>query len=126
MPDKLSPQEIEKQLPYFIGTEHYYKWSVLFPKFVLTDGAKYVADNAGAYWLMDLIASHQPKVRKITEFQVWKLEKTGSSAVVRCEDGNYHEIMRQEIEYIDFPLDKIDLWAQYDGNNLVIFLPSEY
>ena len=49
----------------FSGTEEYHRYSPLFRRMLLTDGAKYVADNGGghgAYWLMDAIASHQPKL----------------------------------------------------------------
>lgn len=35
------------QLSNFIGAERYYR---LYPHAVLTDGTKYLADAAGAYW----------------------------------------------------------------------------
>ena len=57
----------QSQLAQFSGTDGYIRWSPLFPRMVLTDGAKFVADNggtSGAYWLMDAIASHQPKALK--------------------------------------------------------------
>lgn len=41
----------------FTGTEHWYKhW---LGGLLYTDGVKYVADQAGAYWLIDAIASYQ-------------------------------------------------------------------
>ena len=46
------------QLAHFIGTEHYYR---LTPSAVLTDGTKYLAEAAGAFWLMDAIASYLPQ-----------------------------------------------------------------
>ena len=36
------------------GTEHYYRHG-LNRNIMFADGAKYVADEAGAYWLLDLI-----------------------------------------------------------------------
>ena len=45
------------QLNQFIGTEKYTRWSALSNS-VLTDGALYVADTAGAYWLFDSIQAH--------------------------------------------------------------------
>ena len=53
------------------------RWSPLFRQMVLTDGAKFVADNGGAhgaYWLMDAIASHQPKALRnemLRDIQFW-------------------------------------------------------
>jgi len=73
--------EIEAAMPHFTGTEEYhrmrYPW--LRKDFLLTDGAKYLADKAGliggtAYWLIDIIASHQLNHKVASEgFQTWKL-----------------------------------------------------
>jgi hypothetical protein len=37
----------------FTGSEHWYRFG-LDPRILFTDGAKYVADQGGAYWLLDL------------------------------------------------------------------------
>ena len=73
--------EIEAAMPHFTGTEEYhrirYPW--LRKDFLLTDGSKYLADKAGliggtAYWLIDIIASHQLNHKVASEgFQTWKL-----------------------------------------------------
>jgi hypothetical protein len=42
-------------LAQFTGTEHYYR---LNRRCLITDGAKYLADEAGAYWLLDAGASY--------------------------------------------------------------------
>lgn len=42
---------------------------------VSTDGMTYVAETCGAYWLLDLLASYQPRLRN-EEFQLWRLEWT--------------------------------------------------
>ena len=73
--------EIVAAMPHFTGTEEYhrmrYPW--LRKDFLLTDGAKYLADKAGliggtAYWLIDIIASHQLNHKVASEgFQTWKL-----------------------------------------------------
>lgn len=125
--------ELSENLPYFIGSDDVHRWSILFPRFFLSDGAKFLADNAGggAYWLMDLIASYQPRLIKRGErFQVWTIKrKPGTSeASVYCTDGNAHDkyLVRQKILYTDFPLDKFQLYAIWDGSALVIKLPNEY
>jgi hypothetical protein len=68
--------ELETNLPHFTGTEEYhrlrYPW--LRRQFLITDGLKFVADKASAYWLLDIIASHFSNQRVASEpFQVWRL-----------------------------------------------------
>lgn len=91
---------------------------------VYTEGAQYVAETGGAYWLLDEIVFNQ-HVAEIwrEDFQCWKLTvDTGkSTGVLRCEDGNYNTVFTKVIEYTDFPLDFIELWFE----NNVIYLPSE-
>lgn len=115
-------------LDQFIGTQEWHKWSILFPRVLMTDGAMYVAETAEAFWLMDAIASYQPPLIKSNEyFQVWKLEvHDNNSATLLCEDGNDKCLIDQEIEYTDFPKQGIKLYAIYDGQYTVILLPSEY
>ena len=105
-------------LNQFTGTEQYYRhW---LKGIVYTDGVKYVAESAGAYWLIDLIASYQPLE---VEFQVWELRKEGEAWCVECTDGNENFVLKQDIPYTDFPEDfmPFEMWFQ----NGVIFLPSE-
>jgi len=44
------------------------------------------------------------------------------TAILVCEDGNYHELYREKIEWTDFPLERIELWFE----NEVLILPSEH
>ena len=113
--------EIESALAQFYGTNEWHRWSVLFP-YTLTDGAKFVADECQAYWLMDAIASWQASKLRGQPFQVWNLVVGDRSAVLICDNGNGKELCRQKIPYTDFPLPEITLYF-IDG---VILLPSEY
>ena len=47
--DRLSPAALAQ----FTGSEHWYRHG-LVREILFTDGAKYVADQGGAYWLIDL------------------------------------------------------------------------
>jgi hypothetical protein len=131
----------ESHLAGFIGTEGYTRWSPLFPRMVLTDGALHVAKNggtSGAFWLMDAIASYQPQLRKhkwAQEIQFWELVVTKKddehrSAVLTCtQDSGIKPTVRQEIEYTDFDLPSIKFYVQplHDGKGtMVILLSSEY
>ena len=107
----------------FTGSEHWYRHS-LVPKVTYTDGAQYVAEAGGAYWLLDEIAFGQsnPKVAA-EEFQVWRLRVNfAKTATLECDDGNGRIVFSKAIEYTDFPLDEI---ALYFTDN-VIMLTSEY
>ena len=97
--------------------DNYYKYNF---GVVITSGTKSMADTYGVYWWLDIIASYQGLLRN-EEFQVWKLTRTGSSAVVTCTDGNEKQLISQQIPFTDFEPDVAVLWLQ--GN--VILLPSE-
>lgn len=111
-------------LRQFTGTEKWYRhWAAR--KILFTDGAKYVADTAGAYWLVDEIVFAQTGSKKVAaeHFQLWKLAvQPDHTATLTCEDGNGKAVFTKQLEYTDFPLDEIKF---YFTDN-VIMLPSEY
>ena len=108
----------------FTGTDQWYRHS-LVRSVLYTDGAKYVADTAGAYWLLDEIAFAQKSNRRVAaeEFQLWKLRvNSDHTATLACDDGNGNVVFSKRIAYTDFPLEDITLYF----TNQVILLPSEY
>ena len=109
------------QLSLFTGTEHYYR---INRKCLLTDGTKYLAEGAGAFWLMDAAASYLIELGTDDWFVQIVLVVTGSKAVLTLEDGNVRA--RQEIPHTDFPMPQQTLYACWDGEHWVIMLPSEY
>ena len=114
----------EADLMQFTGSEHWYRHG--FVRNVLyTDGAQYVAETAGAYWLLDEIALAQRFDKRVAaeEFQVWKLTvKPDDSATLSCDDGNDNVIFTKQIPFTDFPLKEFRF---YYTNNTIL-LPSEY
>lgn len=121
---KLSPEEIQRRLGGFTGTENYYKFHTL----KLTDGVKWLAEVCECYWLLDIIFSIARFERKLRgqEFVVCKIRVIrlahSTKAVFTADDGNNNILYRQNIPFTDFPLDEIKLYL-VDG---VILLPSEY
>jgi hypothetical protein len=115
----------EEDLHQFTGTETWYR-TLFFRDYLYTDGVRHVAEEGGAYWLIDKIFASAAHIGKLKneEFQVWKLirNKEGEGAKIICEDGNYNELYREEIDYTDFPLKSIELYLI----NKVLLLPSEY
>jgi len=90
-----------------------------------TDGAKYVDDHGGTYWLLDRNAFAQLDnvAAAVEAFHLWKLTvNPDATGILSCEDGNYNVVFTKALEYTDFPLKEIQL---YFTNN-VILLPSEY
>ncbi len=116
-------QQIISELNQFYGSATLYKhWLGL----KYTDGIKYLAHEANCYWLLDAIASHQTKKLlsnpKLKEFQIWHLQIKENSGVLICEWDTNQEVLRQEIEYTDFPLSHIKLYLV----EKVLMLTNEY
>ena len=125
--------EILAELPNFYGSEQNFLYNpVLFPNVLLTEGALFIAEECGAYWLMDVISSHLPSVRKAGDtFAVALLTKdcvNGSSALFALQDDVPPNVTyaTQAISYTDFPLDEIKFYVSWDGKYWVILLTSEY
>lgn len=115
---------LASDLSQFTGTEQWYRHS-LVRTILYTDGVKYMAERAGAHWLVDEVALAQrfiPAVRA-EEFQTWTLAVAADkTAKLICDDGNGDVVYEKAIEFTDFPMDSIKL---YFTDN-VILLPSEY
>ena len=111
------------QLSHFTGTERYYRIS---RRHLLTDGTKYLAEEAECFWMMDAVASHLSEIGTADWFVLVRVTVQGSQATMVYEDGNGHEHARQDIPFTDFPLPEQTLYACWDGEHWVIMLPSEY
>ena len=118
------PKLTRAELAQFSGSEQWHRHG-LVRNILFTDGAKYVAETAGAYWLLDEIAlaQHFEKSVAAEEFQLWKLTvKPDHTAMLACEDGNGKAVLSKDIPFTDFPLDEIKFYV----TNNTILLPSEY
>ena len=135
----------QANLNQFTGTEGYHLFNGMFRNFVATDGTIHVAKEAGAFWLLEAIASHiatngKLRVGPLADMQFWKLEsktlKSGPNKgskrwELSCRmDSDMPPVVTQKIEFSDFPLDSIDLWVapsmMGDRKVWVIYLPSEH
>ena len=116
--------EIRSALQLFTGTTAYYQhWTKLI---VYTDGVKYLAEAAGAFWLIDAIALAQPRAVRdpwLREFQLWELHtRADHTATLICLRDSDAEAFRRGICFTDFPMDYVRLYVE--GN--VLLLPSEH
>lgn len=113
---------------HYTGTERWFRHPLSGHNYSYTEGVQYVAEQAGAYWLVDKVLTtigflEKPKL-KDEDMLAWHLMVDGSKAVLAVEDGNGKELWREKIEYTDFPAPGITLWwMRADG---VLCLPSEY
>lgn len=126
-----SAEEIKSGMNQFTGTETWTRYSPIFPMMLLTEGALWLAENCEAFWLMDAIASHQPKALKdprLREYQFWTLKvNADKSAKLICERDTNDIAIQQKIEYTTFPLPEIKLYVGPMGDGkYCVLLPSEY
>jgi hypothetical protein len=119
------PRLTQADLHQFTGTETYY-YQPLFPKYRYTDGVKYLAEQASAYWLLTDILAMQPHLHRnprLQDFQVWTLTVAADqTALLTCDDGDGTIAYRQQYGYTDFPLPEVKLYVC----NRVLMLTSEY
>lgn len=116
-------QRLQAELRQFTGTTQYYR---LDNKTLITDGACYIATQAGAFWLMAVFSSYLLELKLEDWFTVLRLKTIGNKTTVIIDDGNGNVLATQEIENSDFPLDAVTLYGCWDGEHWVLMLPSEY
>jgi len=116
----MTTQEIQALIDGATGTDHYYPIGII-PRYVATDGVIAVANAAGCYWLLDAILSHQTNPKLDPQFQVWQLSVKGNKAVLVGSNDDV-PVVKQKIEYTDFPLAELKLYL-IDN---VLLLPNEY
>lgn len=120
----MNQAELKHALKDFTGTEQWYRHA-LFRAFTYTDGVKFLAGQAGAYWLLDLIFGFQHEHLTLQEapFQVWDLTvHEDKTATLKCTDGNYNPLHEHRLEFTDFPLPDFRFYLI----DRVLLLPSEY
>jgi hypothetical protein len=104
------------------GSENFYCHK---PSLMLyTEGVKLLAEDCQAWWLIDLIISHQCKREiNLERFQVWNLTRLqGNQFKIVASDGNEIRLIIQQIPSSDFPYDQATIWL-VDG---CLMLPCEY
>lgn len=110
-------QALKADLAQFFGSQNQYRH---FTGMRFSDGVKYFAEKAEAFWLLDLVASIAPRFRE--HFIVVELIVKGSAADFKLNDGNGTYLAFKRIAYTDCPEGS---WKFYLADNTLI-LPSEY
>ena len=110
-------------LAQFTGTERYYR---IAPKFLITDGVKFLADSSSCYWLLDAAVIHLVQLGTADWFVLVRLVVQSGAAVLTLEDGNGRLQRKQTIPYTGFPAPQQVLYACWDGQHWVLMLTGEY
>jgi hypothetical protein len=109
-------------LSQFYGTEHYYQTFAFTPKLVHTDGVQYFAEQAGAFWLLDVIATEVYPLIKQNPFMVLTMTVNDKKAKLVVDDGDANWIYQKNIDFTDCPDGEYRFYLVGD----VLMLPSEY
>ena len=92
---------------------------------IYTQGVRHLATRGRLYWLIDVIASLQPRAlkdRALREFQLWELWITNGKAVLVCSRDSEDEAFRLQLKTCDSALNYVRLYLE----NGTLLLPSEH
>lgn len=123
MYDQNEIADLAAALKQFTGTESYTQYG---SQIRLTDGALFLAEQAQAFWLIDLFGNYLVGLKNKEDFVCLKIQTRSNQATVSIEDGSDNVFATQEILYTDFPLSNFTLYACWYGTSWVVMLPSEY
>lgn len=122
---------ISEKLAYCVCTSNLYAHG-LMRGFHYTDGIQTLAEEAGAYWLIDVVASHQLKRNVRREpFQLWSIRKlpedAKNAAVIECRsDTGKPALCRQLIPFTDFPFGDLGETFEWFVEGRTMLLKSEH
>lgn len=122
-----------EDLRSFTGTENYWTSIITYKgrQLSYTDGVKYVASKAEAFWLIDMALLHAVEIygragetgMQTHSLLVGRLDvNPDDTAVFKMLDGNGKVLARQDIPFTDFPALSQVIWVK-EG---IAMLPSEY
>jgi hypothetical protein len=118
---KPTPETLQASLDQFYGTDQWYRHG-LNPNMLYTDGVQYFAEHAGAYWLLDIIATEVfPFQKKEPFLHITAYSREGKGSIL-VDNGNGMHVHYKSIDYTDLPEGS---WHFYLTDN-VLLLPSEY
>jgi len=135
--ETLTREQLLQHLSCFTGSELFIRHP-LNRQIIYTEGVRFLAEEAQAFWLIDAIASYfgSPEMRaaieaddRLRDMQFWRLDvlPRARNALLTCRaDSGITPAITQEILFTDFPLDEIDIWAGFNGEGWTLYLPSEH
>ena len=116
---KQSSEELRNNLEQFWGTENYFTNPLV--KYKYTDGVKYFAEHAGAYWLLQEINGLYVKLGCPVFLNI-VVKSNKKKADIIVDDGNDKVLIKKHIGFTDLPEGE---WQFFLTDN-VLMVPSEY
>lgn len=112
--------DFERDLRCFTGSETLYNHPLAPMRY--TDGVRYFADRAGAYWFVDIVATQLLQYLCRERFISIHLRVADGRARIAADDGDGNEFYARSIDCTDCPEGD---WGFYLADS-VLMLPSEY
>jgi hypothetical protein len=111
---------MELNLDQFYGTETYYRHPLT--KSVYTDGVKYFAEKAGAYWFLDIVFSEYSSLMNQEGFLSITLFVGVLGADISVTDGDENILTTKRVQFTDCPQGEYKFFYTDD----VLLLTTEY
>ena len=109
-------------LSQFYGTEKYHKTFVFSPNLKHTDGVQYFAEQAEAFWFLDIVATEiYPFSDKYPFMTIYLTVKDGKGEII-VQDGDISRLYQRQIDFTDCPEGTYEFFLTDD----VLMLCSEY
>lgn len=117
----MTSDDLKLSLQHFIGTETWWRHPIN-RNLLYTDGVKFFASNAGAYWFLDIVATELAPQQGQHPFMHITLRVKDEKANITVDNGDCLILFEKKIGYTDCPEGD---WEFYLTDN-VLLLPSEY
>jgi hypothetical protein len=121
MSNELTSESLSFELAQFIGTEQYH-FNPLYRWMKYTDGVKYFAEKAGAYWLLDIIGTEMQEIARRELFISIDFTVREGTGLIVADDGDGGVLYERVIGWTDCPE---GTWKFFLCNS-VLMLRSEY
>jgi hypothetical protein len=108
-------------LSNFTGTENWYRHNLMHDT-VYTDGVKYFAEKAGAYWFLDIVDTELFPLQKQHGFLSITMTVANEQASIVATDGDLTTLWNKDITFTDCPEGEYKFF--FTDN--VLLLTSEY
>jgi uncharacterized protein DUF6876 len=121
--DFMEQNILRAELRQFTGSTKFYRHFT--NAIIYTEGVQFLAEHACLYWLIDLIASLQPRAlsdRALREFQLWEVWVTDGKALVVCSRDCDDVAFRLRLKSVDSALDYVRLYVERE----TLLLPTEH
>lgn len=123
--------DVALNLNQFTGSASFTKYG-MFTKDVASEGVMYLAEEMGAYWLLDSLTACFMELEDKQDFIVIKLKPIHSHGMqISLEDGNDNLLYSHTVEFTDFNFSKVpadfSIWAaRNEIGSYTLYLPSEH